>query len=648
MSSPVSDHAMMTSHDVAAVLKRSSSPELNSLKRKEPPSGDEQDRQSPMSRRRDTSAEASRASEHVDTRTSAPCSRCGNRVSLRNTETGELSMTAWDAHRAACRGPSPPPAATATIAYYAPDASPHSLSHPPAKRRRAKRTEEERIAYLRNDRYVAQFEAYRVLCGSCNKWIRLRPNSTYCSIPWDAHRKSCLAKKINKNSHLLEERNGTFSKDSDIRKFDCERVLCAVCDDWVSVSPDDHARAIQQWITHRTACRGQPPSVVALAKAATACNSAPVESNVMAPMRRLSSPVERTLPPPGALLNAAPPPRAIAPAHPLAGPPALTTPGAPTASPSTSPLTTSVALAGSGGYPSTQVHQAPPVDARKRNAEQRRAHLLSDELVVSVEPSRAFCRLCQKWVQLRQDSTYCAYPWTQHRGKCLARHERRMQKLRAAASSSHRPRVEDEEDADADADGEFEEEEDEHSGIVCAVPPPSAAGPRLYPPPVASSHQDPRHLLGASGDREQHPAGGHRTASSPPAPRMIPVSFANGSPSAARRRPVEAARRRADSYTRPPPSSPGYRAPRADLSSAAGRRAFVHTSAAHLFRTTYDTAAGDLLTVSALLTYVNAALPADRCEEFDTTEVARALHGLEGGGESRSVALEGDVIRWLA
>lgn len=32
-----------------------------------------------------------------------------------------------------------------------------------------------------------------------------------------------------------------------------------------------------------------------------------------------------------------------------------------------------------------------------------------------------FCSLCQKWVQLRQDSTYCAYPWLQHRGKCLAR-----------------------------------------------------------------------------------------------------------------------------------------------------------------------------------------------------------------------------------
>lgn len=36
-----------------------------------------------------------------------------------------------------------------------------------------------------------------------------------------------------------------------------------------------------------------------------------------------------------------------------------------------------------------------------------------------------FCTLCSKWVQLRQDSSFCAYPWVQHRGKCLKRWERR-------------------------------------------------------------------------------------------------------------------------------------------------------------------------------------------------------------------------------
>ena len=63
------------------------------------------------------------------------------------------------------------------------------------KKRRPKRSEEERINFFRTDPYVAQFEAYRVLCAGCDKWIRLRSNSSYCSIPWEAHRKSCLAKK---------------------------------------------------------------------------------------------------------------------------------------------------------------------------------------------------------------------------------------------------------------------------------------------------------------------------------------------------------------------------------------------------------------------------------------------------------------------
>lgn len=79
---------------------------------------------------------------------------------------------------------------------YTPESTAEALANPPAKRRRAMRTEEERIDYLRTDPYVAQFDAYRVLCASCDKWIRLRPNSLYCAIPWDAHKKTCLAKKM--------------------------------------------------------------------------------------------------------------------------------------------------------------------------------------------------------------------------------------------------------------------------------------------------------------------------------------------------------------------------------------------------------------------------------------------------------------------
>lgn len=58
------------------------------------------------------------------------------------------------------------------------------------------------------------------------------------------------------NIPALEERNALFSKDSDVRRFDLERVLCNICTKWLSVSPDDHLQAVQKWLQHRAACRG--------------------------------------------------------------------------------------------------------------------------------------------------------------------------------------------------------------------------------------------------------------------------------------------------------------------------------------------------------------------------------------------------------
>lgn len=60
----------------------------------------------------------------------------------------------------------------------------------------------------------------------------------------------------------------------------------------------------------------------------------------------------------------------------------------------------------------------------------------------------------------------------------------------------------------------------------------------------------------------------------------------------------------------------------------------------HLFATTYE--ASDDLSVSALLTYLNAAMPADKHEDFDTAEVARAVSALAERGRLR---FEGDVLR---
>lgn len=69
----------------------------------------------------------------------------------------------------------------------------------------------------------------------------------------------------------------------------------------------------------------------------------------------------------------------------------------------------------------TPSNYGPAHESRRRNAEQRAANLREDPYILVVEPNRVFCKLCSKWVQLRQDSSYCAYPWMQHRQKCEAR-----------------------------------------------------------------------------------------------------------------------------------------------------------------------------------------------------------------------------------
>ncbi|KAG8221162.1 hypothetical protein J3R82DRAFT_2713 [Butyriboletus roseoflavus] len=323
------------------------------------------------------------------------CEVCGEGVSFRDEATGGFTLKHWDAHRQQCVNTTqsvPEPV------IYTPESTAEALANPPPKRRRAKRSEEERIDYLRADPYVAQFEAYRVLCASCDKWIRLRPNSTYCSIPWDAHRKSCLSKKIStKNSYGLEERNSLLSKDPDVRKFDAERVLCNICDQWLPVSSENHMQAVQKWLQHRSVCQKY------VVQSTASPNQLESSSN-LTPMMHLPAPpvpVNSTTPHAGGSRSLSQPNIDPSPVIPKSG----GVPGSPSSS-----------------FKDLTPTSFPPVhESRRRNAEQRAATLRADALVGEVEPNRVFCTLCKKWVQLRQDSSYCAYPWLQHRGKCLAR-----------------------------------------------------------------------------------------------------------------------------------------------------------------------------------------------------------------------------------
>jgi len=50
------------------------------------------------------------------------------------------------------------------------------------------------------------------------------------------------------------------------------------------------------------------------------------------------------------------------------------------------------------------------------------------------------------------------------------------------------------------------------------------------------------------------------------------------------------------------------------------------------------------MSISVLLTYLNAAMPPDKHEDFDTTEVVRAVAAMKEKGR---VIFEGDILRLI-
>ncbi|RDB27741.1 hypothetical protein Hypma_003170 [Hypsizygus marmoreus] len=606
------------------------------------------------------------------------CEVCGVGVSFRDEDTGGFTLKHWNDHRTTCVSPS---SNNGESIGYALDSVLELHPHPPAKRRRAKRTEEERIEYLRADPYVAQFEAYRVLCASCDKWIRLRPNSTYCSIPWDAHRKSCLAKKINsKNVYALEERNTLFSKDPDVRKFDAERVLCNMCDRWLSVNPEDHLQAVQKWLQHRAACQKTASGVHSSSARSSSQNFPPSDPNAEGPSNRATSVDNPSSPRILSLSSLRHTGHHTRPSHSEQSP--------------------------SSFHDLNPANYAPAHESRRRNAEQRAATLRADTLIGEVEPNRVFCSLCQKWVQLRQDSSYCAYPWLQHRGKCLARHQRRAQKAAEIAELKAKKHavpddivmsdgegVSDDPESEEGVDSHAEEDrirrreakrmdrqhrprsEHHHHSYDLQYPPHHQHHHQqqqhrfVHPPPKHSQPHHHHHKSRSGGTTTMFPLTAVRSdgrSSNNPGPSTT-SAYRAGPPHSARvirawnmeveedgeadaegdsyvedeQQPPSATTTRPLSVTRAPARRP-WPAGLADLDSSSGRRHFIFSSVDYLFSTTYESS--DDMSISALLTYLNAAVPQDKHEDFDTSEVIKAVAAMQDKGRIR---FEGDMLRMI-
>lgn len=71
------------------------------------------------------------------------------------------------------------------------------------------------------------------------------------------------------------------------------------------------------------------------------------------------------------------------------------------------------------------------------------------------------------------------------------------------------------------------------------------------------------------------------------------------------------------------------------------RKQFVASSIEFLFASTYEVATDDM-PISSLVSYLNAAMPLDKHEDFDTAEVVKYVAGLKEKGR---VVLEGDIVR---
>ncbi|CCM02636.1 uncharacterized protein FIBRA_04740 [Fibroporia radiculosa] len=497
------------------------------------------------------------------------CEACGEGVSFRDESTGGFTVQHWEAHRLQC------PNSTQQTTDLDPQLQDvgAEVSQPQAKRRRAKRTEEERIEYLRTDPYVAQFEAYRVLCASCNKWIRLRPNSTYCSIPWDAHRKSCLAKRVAKSAYPADDRKAVLSTDPAVRKYDAERALCNICEAWVPLGTGNDTQAIKKWLEHRSSCQqdvsGTPTSVAA-------SSTIPTIDSVPPPSRhQLALASSSSLPGPSHRIPSINPP--------------------PVKSDAVSDLPSPTSF-----KDLNPTNFFPDHEPRRRNAEQRAAQLRADPLLGDVEPNRVFCRVCQKWVQLRQDSSYCAYPWQQHRSKCLKRQEKRSQReanlpqIIAVRPDPAFETVVSEREDDSD-DVETEEGVD--------------SGEDRHRPP--QKHDERRAVVFAKAT--------HGVGADPRRDRSSVSDASDGDGDL-------------DDH--------GIQSRLADLDTPLGRLEFTLRSIRHLFRSTYRKT--DDLTIAALVTYLNAAMPPDKHEDFDTSEVTKAAMTLHERG---CFVFQGDVLR---
>jgi hypothetical protein len=72
---------------------------------------------------------------------------------------------------------------------------------------------------------------------------------------------------------------------------------------------------------------------------------------------------------------------------------------------------------------SASVVDSSPAALKVRRTEAERIQILKDDAACGeMEPHRAICTRCEKWVNLGKQQTYALRPWEKHRRRCDQKH----------------------------------------------------------------------------------------------------------------------------------------------------------------------------------------------------------------------------------
>ncbi|KAI0339635.1 hypothetical protein BDW22DRAFT_1361210 [Trametopsis cervina] len=182
------------------------------------------------------------------------------------------------------------------------------------KQRRKRKTEAERIQFLKDDPWCKELEPHRILCNHCGEWQELHPKRKYVMQAWINHRKACpgppksptpapskppsqvstplmqptplrmqpsMSNISDTLSPMEAEGKATLERDARAGEIRPHEVFCTQCASWVKLYPSTKY-STRNWLTHMQQCPGQEP-VAASAEpeeAATTIADAPSSATV--------------------------------------------------------------------------------------------------------------------------------------------------------------------------------------------------------------------------------------------------------------------------------------------------------------------------------------------------------------------------------